>query len=448
MGINWQQFGLKGNPYNTKPLVEGGDLPIEKVFIGRAHERDMLDKFFSEESGCMTVCGKAGVGKTSLINYEKHLLKKLTDQPPLFSFRREIEANIAILDKRSFILELISSIIREIKLRDPVLLETDPNLRKIQSAVDIIQSLSLSDGVNAFGFGLQFGGTESSWKPPQLTLAVVEEYLNELIDLVVSKDVLGEGYRGIIVHVNNFDVVCTTPEAKKMVINFFQEIRDLLQLDKLFYVFLGPSIFFKEIISAELRVKAVFQQTPIIMTPLSKTEIIQAIDERMGLLKLEDVSNIIKPFNDESVYKLYDLYEGDIRSILSAMKDILVFLGDKITDTLGVDETMLLLGRERLSQVQEFLTEEKLNVLRYIVQAEKEVSQKQIAEIMNKEQANISGYYFTPLKDAGIIEECGRQGNEKFWKLTKKYECLKFVLQSQKNVEEKAKKRYEQGKMF
>jgi hypothetical protein len=31
-GINWQQFGLKKNPYDTLPLVEGGDISIDKEF--------------------------------------------------------------------------------------------------------------------------------------------------------------------------------------------------------------------------------------------------------------------------------------------------------------------------------------------------------------------------------------------------------------------------------
>ena len=30
--ISWQQFGLKKDPYDTLPLVEGGDIPIEQAF--------------------------------------------------------------------------------------------------------------------------------------------------------------------------------------------------------------------------------------------------------------------------------------------------------------------------------------------------------------------------------------------------------------------------------
>ncbi len=449
MGINWQQFGLRGNPYSTNPLTEGGDMPIEKVFVGRSNERRVLDDFLAmEEGGCITVCGKAGVGKTSLINFEKYLFKNPPDQRPLFSFRREIEASLPMLNKRNFLLELIGSIIREIKLIDPALVETDPLLKKIQSVVDIVHSMDISAGLTIAGFGVQAGGSHSSWQPSQLPLATVEQYFFDLVDLIVNKDILLRGYRGIIVHVNNFDVVCCMPENRKAIISFFGEVRDLLQTSKVFFTFLGPRNFFKDIISAESRVKAIFQQVPILIDPLSKTEIIHAISERLSLLKLGDVGAIIKPFEDEVVDRLYDLYEGDIRSIMSAMRAILWSQGDKLTDTIGVDEAMILLGRERLSRVEKQLTEEKMKVLWHIVQAGEPISQKQVADLLKKEPANVSGYYFAPLKEMGIIEETGRHGNEKFWQLTTEFQCLKFIPEAQKNVEQQARHRVEQLSLF
>ena len=63
MHINWQQFGLKTNPYYTEPLVEGGSLSLEQAFIGREKERKILDDLFeSDESVCLTICGDSGGG--------------------------------------------------------------------------------------------------------------------------------------------------------------------------------------------------------------------------------------------------------------------------------------------------------------------------------------------------------------------------------------------------
>jgi hypothetical protein len=74
--INWQQFGLKENPYETKPLTEGGDLPIHKAFIGRDQELQYLNDLFSSSTNLsLVVSGEVGVGKTSLINFHKYKLK-------------------------------------------------------------------------------------------------------------------------------------------------------------------------------------------------------------------------------------------------------------------------------------------------------------------------------------------------------------------------------------
>src|SRR5258708_5355508 len=101
VSINWQQFGLKKNPYDTLPLVEGGELSLEKAFVGRIKEREFLDNLYESESRlCLTICGNVGVGKTSLANFHKFIWKYCKPNKLLFSFRREIEITEKILNKR------------------------------------------------------------------------------------------------------------------------------------------------------------------------------------------------------------------------------------------------------------------------------------------------------------------------------------------------------------
>ncbi len=145
--LNWQQFGLKNNPYDTLPLVEGGDIAIQDAFVGRQKERKFIDAIFeSEDRACITICGDTGVGKTSLTNFEK-VVWKYTQTRLLFSFRREIEACDELLNKRAFIIEILGSVIREIKLLDPKLLKEDL-LMRIQAILDISQSISISAGIS------------------------------------------------------------------------------------------------------------------------------------------------------------------------------------------------------------------------------------------------------------------------------------------------------------
>ncbi len=91
---------------------------------------------------------------------------------------------------------------------------------------------------------------------------------------------------------------------------------------------------------------------------------------------------------------------------MSAIEAILSQCSDRLTKSLSVDESMLLLGEERWEKIKMTikLTEEQETILRCLIEKDK-ISQKEIVNIFKKNQSNVSGYYFKPLKDAGIIEE-------------------------------------------
>lgn len=217
--------------------------------------------------------------------------------------------------------------------------------------------------------------------------------------------------------------------------NNFNEIRDILQMQDVYFLFLGPKNFFKDIISTQQRVKSIFYQIPLKIEPLSKKEIVTALEERMELLQSSDVSGHIKPIEDEVIFRLYDLYQGDIRSIMSAVGSILSQCSDRLTKSLSVDESMLLLGEERWEKIKMVisLTKEQETILRYLIEKDK-VSQKEISNIFKKTQANVSYYYFKPLKDARIIEEKEKAGKVPYWGLTADYIPLKWYIESQKNI--------------
>lgn len=445
--INWQQFGLKKNPYDTLPLIEGGDLPIDKAFVGRIKERDFLNSLFESESRlCLTICGEVGVGKTSLANHHKFTWKYYQSKKPLFSFRREIEASSELLNKKNFLIEIIGSVIREIKLLDPKLLEGNELLKKLNYIVDISQNMAFSFGGSAYGFGIDFSKDSGVIQPIQLSVTSLEDYFMQLLGFIQSKEIRKKYYKGLIVHVNNFDVVLNNDDSKQRVIKFFNEIRDILQTPNVYFIFLGPKNLFKDIISVEKRVKSIFFQTPLMLNPLSKTEIIQAFDERMKLLKSEDVVDYIKPFEDEVIFRLYDIYQGDIRSIMASLRDILNQYSDKLAKNLSVDEAMILLGRELWDRIEKLaqLTDEQKTVLSFIAQFNKDITQKDIVQIFGRVQSNVSGYYFKPLKDAGIIEEKKQEGKIKYWGLTQDYTPLKYSLESQNKIREKIDKNNKQ----
>ncbi|MCK4745107.1 hypothetical protein KAS41_03520 [Candidatus Parcubacteria bacterium] len=270
---------------------------------------------------------------------------------------------------------------REIKLLQPDLLK-DELLIKLNQIVDISQTIAISGGVSVVGSGFDFNRDKTSIQPIQLSTAILEEYFISLVDFIKKNEIKGKKYSGLVVHINNFDVVLSNDRTNKQVINFFNEIRDILQLQDVYFLFLGPRNFFKDIISTQQRVKSIFYQIPLKIEPLSKKEIVTAFEERMKLLQSSDVSNYIKPIEDEVIFRLYNLYQGDIRSIMSAVGAILNQCSDKLTKSLSVDESMLLLGKERWGKIEMAikLTEDQKKILCYLIEKDK-ISQKEIVSI-------------------------------------------------------------------
>ncbi len=447
--ISWQQFGLKKDPYDTLPLVEGGDLPIEQAFVGREADRIFVDNLLAAEDRlCLTVCGDTGVGKTSLINFQKFIWK-YEKMKLLFSTRREIEASSRLLNKENFIIEIIGSVLQEIKLRDEHLLKSEP-LQTMVRLVDITQTLELSFGASVLGYGGSLAGGRDVAYPMQVPISVLEQYFYSLIEFITQNEVGGYKYSGLLIQVNNFDVVMDTQDMSSTVIRFFNEIRDLLQISRVYFVFLGPKNFYKDIIATQKRVKSIFYQTPLQIKPLTKTEIVQAFDKRMQLLQSEGVSTFTKPVEDAVISQLYDLYAGDIRAIMGAVRDIIGQL-DSSGRPLKVDEAMILLGRFRWEEINNALslTDGQIEMLNAIIESGNYLSQKQAALKFNKSESNVSGYYFKPLKENDIIEKKGAEGKEIFYGLTPKYTPLREFVASQKKLrEEVIRQQQEQMNLF
>lgn len=440
MQVNWQQFGLRANPYDTLPLAEGGGLSLKDAFIGRESERNTLDALFgSENNVCLTVCGDTGVGKTSLANYQK-LTWKQREESALFSCRREIEATDTLLDKRNFLLEIIGSVLREIELIDSRLLK-DPLLSRLNQLVNFTQSLTISGSVSGemygFGAGVGFSRDKNSTLPEKLTMASLEQSFSYLLDFIKTKTIGDCRYVGLVVHVNNFDVILEEKNGLEKVKHFFHEVRDFLQTRDVYFLFLGPENFYGSVIAAEQRVKSIFVRTPIMVKPLSKREVICAFEKRMELLKSEGVARSIKPIPDEVISQLYDLYEGDIRSIMTSMKAILEQCGDRLLQPLTKDESLVLLGRERWERIESSLTKEQKNILRFLVENNSDINTKKASDILKKPTSNISGYYFKPLKDRGILEEKRREKKMVYFGLTAEYEPLRWWMESQKKMEQR-----------
>lgn len=332
------------------------------------------------------------------------------------------------------------------------LLDTDllkkPLLQKIQTVVEVSQSVALSGGASAYGFGLNASKSKDIMAPAELTVIALEGYFRDLVTFIKETKIASYTYSGLIVHVNNFDVVLESNEED--VKKFFNEVRDLLQTPDVYFIFIGPTNFYEKVLVPLQRVRGIFHGMPLMIKPMSKTDLHKALHERMELLKSEDVSNFVRPFEDRLISELYDLYDGDVRSILNGLVSIMREYSNRLAKTLTVKEGLLLLCRELWRKIEQTAspTDEQKQILQFIADQEKAVSNKEIADALGKQESNMSSYYLKPLRDAGIIELKDQVGNKKFWGISKRYSILSRFNELQEEVSSDSSKKTTQLTLF
>jgi hypothetical protein len=76
-------------------------------------------------------------------------------------------------------------------------------------------------------------------------MSLLEEQFLALVHFIKKTAINDHRYSGLIVHVNNLDVLLAEPDQKQAVIRFFNEVRDILQTPDVYFLFLGPINLFR-----------------------------------------------------------------------------------------------------------------------------------------------------------------------------------------------------------
>ena len=94
------------------------------------------------------------------------------------------------------------------------------------------------------------------------------------------------------------------------------------------------------------------------------------------------------------------------------------------------------------------LTKEQEELLIFLATSSNYVTQKDLAIQLKRAPSNISGYYFNPLRDAGVIEVKKQEGKLKYWGLTQDYLPIKFILKAKKTIQQKTEENMQQLALF
>ena len=172
------------------------------------------------------------------------------------------------------------------------------------------------------------------------------------------------GFVGVILHFNNLELLARRDPARLAL--FFDEARDLLQTPGVYFVFVGYTGMFQQIIVPQERVRSIFFGRSIHLPPLSREEVHQAIARRYRSPGYEP-KRWIPPVDDLVVDYLYEVFQGRIRFIMDAITSLVTHLPDGMTGTLATEDAQSLLEQLTWERVKSVLTEAELAVLRAAV---------------------------------------------------------------------------------
>ncbi len=371
----WELYGLKTNPFFTNPLLLfGGDIDLRVGFVGREEEtRRLRNIIYGNNSSRILVSGDVGVGKTTFVNY----MRALASQDKFFTTLKEIAVQPE-WSGADFMLNTLSAIYNTIKLRndiDPSIIDKDL-FRKLELLVDIVENkdknFSLNVGVLGGGYG-----TTSNINLPSTNIHSLQIFFEQIV-----KEIKKSSYKGIILHYNNLEILETTE-----LFNLFQSIRDFIQSKDVHFVFIGD-LAVPRVVSQIKRVNSVMSDTPIILGNLTIKEIKQLLDTRIKLLVSPYLAPI-KPYEDEVISRLYELYDGNLRFILNSLSVVFQELIKDNPLVISNKELTKVLSETAKRRWLNKLTDWEKEVL-FLILKEEEITNKKMGDKLKKQKQNIS----------------------------------------------------------
>lgn len=409
----WNKYGFKNNPYDTTALTLYADslLPIAKAFVGRGQESrefQLMNNILSGKGGNrLVVEGEIGVGKTTFVNYHRYLWEK-ESKIPLFTPSGEITF-LKGWSQREVLSEILSHLTTKLYLLYG---------KSLPKGNDLYQELLHLNKVlieENHQWQLQICGSgggrgkDKDVNLPKIPEAKLYHYFRDLVSAILKL-----GYGGIILHFDNLELMYQ--KALEETRDLFEEIRDLLQVPNVYFLFVGKTGFFNQIIGPLERVRSIFFSWPIHLKPLSKEEVLKVLHLRYDLLSSKGMK-YIKPIEDELIFYLYDLYQGKIRFIMDAIYGILVNFPFPYAQTLPTSKGKELLKALTTEKIRTVLSQRELEVLLEMVQRE-EFTNTELAQALDIHKQNMAKY-IKKLQDTGYIVFLRKEGRRAFYGVTK-----------------------------
>jgi DNA-binding transcriptional ArsR family regulator len=425
----WDEFGLRGNPYELKAVEKEGLIPVS-TFVGRTELRTKLkDTIVSRDHSLSLIVGDKGEGKTSLANIVRYDLFN-----DYFTLYTEIDSQ-SYWRSTDFITQILSLLFEQeeiIKFYDDVpkqFVRTAKEIRKLLSPLFIDSSSSF--GVQAtVPTGAGIGGSYGVAKNVRITssnLNSIKVQFRKALNIIISNK-----YKGLILQFNNLD---NLELDQKNLSQILADLRDFLVNDKCHFVFLGNKLM-----------EGSFRDNPKVsdcvstdahLDPLKDSQVLEILGKRYDIFKIEN-RRVVAPVNDLAVKEIYKLYDGNVRHIFYSL-DKAVVNSERILSEdahqLGPEEVNRILNQLALERIKERIEPRAIKVLQYMIDKKQEVTNIEITKHFKLKTQNTSKY-LKKLKDNNLITSIDYGGREVYYKIVEesKWLLLKTTSGTQKNI--------------
>ncbi len=385
----WSLYGMRGTPFSTAPLRLFGNLQIEGLFANRLSElQEVGQRITSSISSRTLIMGEPGVGKTSFANFLRWQLcikGSVFLTPPA-----ELKIQES-WDHKEFLRSTLVAILNGNTVFDWASKGVRlTSLDEIRHYIVGAKMIHTEIGVQIIGSGGSLGYGESLYLPPDVPTEVLEDFF-----LRICKDFRDAG-KSLILQYNNLENVCFERASK-----LFLSIREYLQIDGLHTLFLGP-VETLSAIEAYPQVRSVFPKA-LFLAPLNEDMVLEVLKKRCELMRISQ-SNVIFPYDEQTIRTLHKAMDGNIRSIFKVLEDSITLS----TKNYGAPhhitfEEILLYSQEQSQQMLEGLTHNERKIV-FALSQEDSLTPSQLAQRTLLLSPNLSAELRT-LKRKGLIVE-------------------------------------------
>ena len=390
----WELYGLKKNPFDTSPLlVLGGTIPLDS-FVGRKEEIKRLNKILGSKGGSRTVVfGDIGVGKTTFVNVVRHKAFMSGYFTPIKEIA--VQEN---WEPSDFVLNTISAIFSTLKLlkEKPI---SDSLFKKLQQLFEL--------GISNTSLGLEiagFGGNYSKEKNEPMHLTITS--LHELFELVIN-EIIEKTNNEIIIHYNNLELL-----HENKLRYLFNNLRDFFQIKGVHFIFVG-NLTVRSSLQSIPRFSSILTDTPFCINNLTYEETTEVMNKRFEALRISKEYNITIPFTEDALKKLYDLMNGNIRSILNSLHTAVIEITNETPVLLNANDLSRTLKSVLEKRYISKLSDRQKEVL-FEIASHEEMTNKGISDKLKIKRSNVS-IYIKDLTNEGLVYLRRKNGKDKFW---------------------------------